>query len=98
VSLDPPPSTGKVGIGARQGQYGMEMIRKDYDCLDRERALATCHAKGISQSGDMIDKDARTTVGERDRKKERPSSKKISSISNHSGIGSRVSLRSRGLR
>jgi hypothetical protein len=64
------------------------MIRKDHDCFDRERTLATCRAKSVSQGGDMIDKSTRMTVSERDRKEEHSSSEEISSISDHSGVPS----------
>jgi hypothetical protein len=64
------------------------MIRKDHDCFDRERTLATCRAKSVSQGGDMIDKSTRMTVSER----EHSSSEEISSISGHSGVPGVASL------
>ena len=55
MPFNPPPAPRKIRIIRRHCEDGMQMIGKNYDRLDRKRALATGYAKGITQLADVID-------------------------------------------
>src|ERR1043166_7658968 len=56
MSLDPPPAPREIRISRRQGENRMQMIRQDYDGIDRVRAFTPAHAERRAQRADVIDK------------------------------------------
>ncbi|BBB98155.1 hypothetical protein BE61_35910 [Bradyrhizobium elkanii USDA 61] len=54
VSLDPTPTTCKIGIALRQCKDRVEVIGEHHHCVDGERTFATGGAERIPQRRDMI--------------------------------------------
>ncbi len=54
-SLDRLPTAGKIGVTGRQSQNGVQMIRQNYDRIDRKRFAIPRMAKRGAQQSNMID-------------------------------------------
>jgi hypothetical protein len=54
ISLDPPPTAGKVRITRRQGHDRMKMIREDHCRVDRERVFSPRRAECRAKHADLI--------------------------------------------
>jgi hypothetical protein len=97
VSFDPPPAPGEIRVSLRQGQDCMKVIGQDDDSIDDEGALLPGRAKRSAKRTDMINKSCRLAFGERYREEIGAALHPVASVSDHSGIISRISLRSSGL-
>jgi hypothetical protein len=76
----------------------MKVIRQDDNGIDRKGALLPSYAKRGAKGADMIDKPRRPTFRECYREEVGSALNAVAWISDHSGMISRISLRSSGLR
>src|SRR6266536_2806200 len=76
----------------------MKVIRQDDNGIDRKGALLPSDAKRGAKGADMIDKPRRPTFRECYREEVGSALNAVASISDHSGMISRIPLRSSGLR
>src|SRR3954470_22135553 len=97
MALDPSPTSRKIGVMRREVHDDMQMVRKDHNRIDLERALPASGPKGIAQGVNVLNQNGRSAVEERYSKKVGAAGKKISAIQNHGLDPSRMSLRSSGL-
>ena len=72
----------------------MQVIGQDDDRIDRERSFAPGHAKGRTQSDNVVDEHGRASVRERDGEKEGAAKNEVSSVPDHVPRLPRISLRS----
>ena len=102
VPFDSPPPSGKIRVRLRQGEDCMEVIRQNYDRVDRKRPFLPSLAKRGAKRANMIDKSCRMAIRERHREEVCPALNEVASIGDHLGMvlpdpKSRISLRSCGL-
>jgi hypothetical protein len=98
ISFDAPPPARKICIVSWQTEDGVQVIRQDHDGIDRKWSLLPGHTKCGAKRADMIDKNDRLPIGQRQREEEFSTGDAIASVSDHSGMIPRISLRSSGLR
>ncbi len=85
-TLDPSPTTREIRIANRQRHDCVEVIGKDDDRVDGEGTFFAGSAEGTSKNVDMIDKNPRLSILQRNGEEKGPAGNAISTIENHSLI------------